>query len=80
MNRLIIKCDGVSHEEALRYVSHVVEAGFISEAAGIPHYCWGTRFKDGVMVAVSRKRQPSAADAFTVYRERDTMGDDSQEE
>jgi len=60
---------GVSHQEALEHVAKVMEAGYVSRAAGIPHYCWATSFKDGFVVVAARKRKANSAESFTVYRD-----------
>lgn len=69
MPDIIIHCDGVRHGDALSHVAAVISAGYISEAAGIPHYCWATKWSDGVVVYAHRKRTAQSADSFVVRRE-----------
>ena len=52
--------------DAINKVQAVIEAGKISEAGGIKHYCWATRFKSGGSVYTNRKRNKDAADSFIV--------------
>lgn len=66
--RLIIDYEGMTANEALARVACVVASGKNSEAAGIPHYCWVSRFHDGVEVAARRKKSKDAADSFAVRR------------
>lgn len=69
MTRIIIDNDvTISDAAAAWYVSQVMNAGRISTANGIDHYCWVTRFADGVSVITKRKRSLSAADSFVVRR------------
>ena len=58
----------MSAADAARYVAQVIDAGRMSEAAGIPHYCWVTTFRDGTVVSTSRKKTANSADSFIVYR------------
>jgi hypothetical protein len=70
VRRVLIKYDeDIGPGRAVWYVQKVMDHGLVSEAAGIPHYCWATKFADGISVVVQRKRQLGAADSFIVYRE-----------
>lgn len=62
-NIIINKREGVTDEEALYYVSHVVRQGKISDNGNC--YCYVTKFYDGVVVLAEKKK----ADVFTVYKE-----------
>ena len=66
--RLIVDCDGVSPEEALVRLAAVVCGGRVSTAAGVGHYCWLSRFHDGVEVVTRRKKTEAAADSFLVRK------------
>lgn len=67
--RIIIDtADDVDAATALACVDTVIRAGKISEAGGIPHYCWHTVFKTGIEVSVRRKRTSGSADSFYVRR------------
>jgi len=46
--------------------AEAVEEGYVSEAAGVPHYCWGTVFKDGRKVFTHRKKKGQRSDSFVV--------------
>ena len=68
MSRLIIDVrDGISDEDAITAVKQVVAEGRVSQAAGIPHYCWATVFTArNLVVAVRRKKTNASADSFIV--------------
>lgn len=73
MTRIIIDNQGsdragctITDDGAAYYVSRVMAYGRVSEAGGIPHFCWFTRFPSGVVVKARRKRSASAADSFIV--------------
>jgi hypothetical protein len=60
--------DSIDDLEAVTRVRQVMEEGYVSEAAGIPHYCWATVWRNGTTVAATRKRTKDAADSFRVWR------------
>lgn len=68
-DRIIVEIQGdVNPAWALEKVAEVIRQGRISEAAGIPHYCWVTVFKmTGLVVSTRRKRSKTSADSFVVY-------------
>ena len=66
-DRIIIDFDSsIEPAEALAKVLLVVENGFVSEAAGVPHYCWGTVFKDGRKVFARQKKKGQRSNSFRV--------------
>ena len=74
--RLIVDYpDDMTATNAIDFVRAVTKDGRISEAAGVPHFCWGTRFKglcknEDIMVATRRKKKGQTSDSFLVYREK----------
>lgn len=68
--KLIINVDDetVHPSRALEAVSKVIGQGKISEASGVPHFCWVSKFEDGVMVATRLKKKGQIAETFSVYR------------
>lgn len=72
--RCIIEVDStIDPHDALYRVARVVESGKTSKlkrhGKEIPHYCWATTFKDGVIVQVKPKAHIGAADSFLVTRD-----------
>lgn len=68
MQKIIIKVeDGVDLMEALLKVRSVINSGKISKDKSIPHYCWLTKFDDGLTVITGKKKSDGSADSFTVY-------------
>lgn len=57
----------IDAEMAMDRVADVIREGRVSEAGGIHHFCWVTVFKDGLTVAVRRKRKPDSPDSFSIY-------------
>lgn len=69
MGRITIDVrDGIPEELAIRRVCLVVRNGRVSQAGGIKHFCWYTRWEDDIAVAVNRKRKESSADSFVVIK------------
>jgi len=60
---------GITQAEAIAYIAQVIEEGRISECSTGPHYCWVTKFRDGTLVEMKRKRKANSADSFLVRRE-----------
>ena len=74
--KIIVETNGVDVATALSAVEVVARGGYVSEAAGIPHYCWHTSFSQwGVEVSVRRKRKPDSAVSFYVYQRGQRPGD-----
>ena len=72
MNKIIIEFEEtVPADVALAKVQSVVRMGKISEAAGVPHYCWHTSFIDGVGVGTRRKKKGQNSDSFIVRKEKE---------
>ena len=67
--RIIIEYDDVEPSVAINRVLCVMSDGRISEANGIPHYCWYTSWPDRIGVLTRRKRSESSADSFLVRKE-----------
>jgi hypothetical protein len=70
IKRIIINIgEGITEEDATRYVANVISGGRISQAGGIKHFCWMTTWKDGMRVATARKKKGQDTDSFNVWRE-----------
>ena len=69
--RLIIDYDPdvISTSDALRRVATVTEAGRISKAGGVKHFCWFNVFGDDVTVATRRKKRNQKSDSFIVGKQ-----------
>lgn len=81
MARIIVDYpDDMKAHEACYYVLQATKDGKVSVAAGVPHFCWGTRFQNGVMVATRRKKPNQKSDSFLVYREASNAQTDSKVE
>lgn len=70
MSKIIINIkDGISELEALDMVTRVVEDGRVSVGAKDKnHYCWLTRWHDGMICYVTPKYKTDS-DIFTIYKE-----------
>ena len=64
--------DDIPPCQALRRVADVVSEGRVSEAgrgeAKILHYCWLTKFINGVEVMTRRKKVRQGSDSFIVQK------------
>jgi len=79
MRRIIINYDeNVGLNVALVRVLKVIEEGKISEACGVPHYCWCTRFFDcrvfALVKRLKRNGTRTETDSFEV-RDREEEND-----
>ena len=79
MRRIIINYDeNVGLNVALVRVLKVIEEGKISEACGVPHYCWCTRFFDCRVFALVKRLKRNGfrteTDSFEV-RDREEEND-----
>lgn len=71
--KVIIDVDSsVSVEDALRAVARVCAEGHMSyldrKCGRIGHFCWVTRFGDGIEVQARAKKSNQSADSFVVLR------------
>lgn len=66
MNKLIINIDDdIEPDEACYKVAMVIQGGLVSKTSKGKQYCFGTRFKDGVMVAATKIK---TGHSFRVYK------------
>lgn len=63
--KVIIDIYGVEPALAVLAVTKVIEDGRVSEARGIKHYCWITKFA-GITVYTRDKKTKTSADSFIV--------------
>lgn len=71
--RVIINIeDNIPTELAVGRVYNIIREGRISEANNKKHYCWGTKYADGIMVGVKPK-YGTDSDIFIVYRESNNL-------
>ena len=70
--RIIIEVEeGIDDRDAAFMVAQVINHGRVSQTwkKKWPHYSWLLVFERGIVVCTRRKRTPTAADSFLVYRE-----------
>lgn len=68
--KIIIDNKGdISEIDAISYIVAVIKQGRISEAKGIKHFCWLSRFADNIVVATRQKKSINSPDSFVVYKE-----------
>jgi hypothetical protein len=72
MRRIIINIPDESEElRAVECVLSVMKQGRVSQTTdGTRHFCWLTKFGDGIYVSTHRKRNLKT-DSFAVYSEHD---------
>lgn len=78
MPRIIVEYpDECSAVLALSYATRAIHGGKVSEANGVAHYCWATRFhRNGIcgggeaLVYTRRKKTEKSADSLIVMFEK----------
>ena len=71
MARIIVDYPDSMHPvDSVEYIMDVVKQGQISVAAGVPHFCWATTFKDGTTVWTRRKKKGQTSDSFRVMQDK----------
>lgn len=70
MGRIIIDYpESLPPALAVLRVYQVIQQGKMSEASGVPHYCWHTVFVDSTAVTTRRKKREQVSDSFLVTDE-----------
>jgi hypothetical protein len=72
MAKIIIEIwDEINPLVAMERVLRTMQDGKIScktiKGVDVPHYCWATRWADGMMVCTRHKRTADGPDSFCVY-------------
>lgn len=72
MARLIIDIQGaIPVHQAVECVRQVVSEGKISESTtGVKHYCWATRFRNGLVIFTKTRRKGQQSDSFVVRKDK----------
>ena len=69
MTRIIIQHESdIAFSVAARHVDSVMQMGFVSEAHGIPQYCFASTFMDGIEVFTRERQYLHSAHSFIVRR------------
>lgn len=70
--KIIIKFDnGIDEIQALSNVLRVIQEGRVSKTSkGVKHFCWSTRFCNGICVFVGVKKKNQTSDSFRVSLDR----------
>lgn len=69
MPRIIVDIQsGIDVSDALHKLSMVVSHGKLSNAGGVEHYTWLTRWSTGLEISVRRKKKGQNSDSFVVQQ------------
>ena len=74
--------DDMNAEAALARMSQVAAQGYISTAAGMPHYCWCTRWEfpgHSILALAKIKKNAASADSIQIVKELDKKELDKSE-